>query len=363
MRKGAILLLTVLMSLTCLISTNSMLDACEVSTTIEKILENPGSYYKENETVRGYIDQYVHPDAEKSLDYYIKGEFAGVLRVTTKEERPPINTHWCIEALVVHDPINMEPYLVEFTREQLCEHGITLTVQCPQCGRCIHGNNQASCSLCDDRDLCPHGFISATCSLCSGEGDDINWLMIGLFAVLGILVIALIVILIVQHVRKGGKSAITEGYVPPEISPTVPEPIPSGDTTTPFQGGLETVPFFPIPGKLIVLDGPSTDKVFDLTGYMEHDGHYALILGRSEVPEGKENTRIQLTKDTKKFVSRDHAKIIYNVNEKAIYLKNLSTKSSTLVNGVNLKPEETTPIEDGCEIRIGNILLQYQNKK
>lgn len=336
--------------------------ACDVSTTIEKLIQNAGPRIKEEVIVKGYVDRYEEGLSSTTWDYYFQGEFGGEIRVTAKETRPPVKTWWCVNALVSYDATLKEIYLVEYSRTSLSDDFVP------------------------DDDLWPDEgegevFVGTTEIIINEDefnsGDEIEEglfqkyrMQIVLLLVFIVLVIALCVVLMLQQsARKRKHAAIAVPSADFSFPVTTDEkptdektgeyPPPQSDATAPYQSELETRPYFRIPGKLIVLEGPAVDKEFSLSGVQDVDGTFSIIIGRSEVPKGKEHTRIQITKNSK-YISRDHAKLVYSEPEKTLHLQNLSKKSSTVVNGESIKPDETVQLRTGDGIKLGDISLQYR---
>jgi len=325
-------------------------------TPIQDILGNPGKYDGKSITVEGTIDRHIETSPDKEVKFYvIRDDSGGEIRVETTKKLPETGSRHSIEAIVEATPFGAnDARLEESSRSQLASAA----------------QNQVNSS-----ESLRQGFSMITVFLIGG---------------LGVLVIVVMAYFAYASSEEpapakapAGDGAPESGESPSDLSSTelgadgeeaetgFPEPsdqriksessssaAPDDDSEGPetlkFKAPPKTMKF--VPGRLVIAAGPDQGKEFRIAGRPTPEGNVVTI-GRAEVEGEKAFAHIQLG-DTYRTVSRMQAEIIQQ--DDTILLKNVSETNPTMVNGDHLPTGETTELEGGDMIRMGELMLRYE---
>ena len=329
----------------------------QAQTSIKEILGNPGKYSGNSVTVEGTIDRHIDSGGDKAVkNYVIRDDSGSEMRVqTTKKSLPQIGGRFSIEGIVEATPFGENAArLDESSRTKIASAS----------------ENQASSS-----ESLRQGFSMITVFLIGGLG------------VLVVVVMAYFAYassdepapaeaapaengepdaaetsdLSSTELGADGEEADT-GFPEPSdqriksesSSSSAPEDDSEGPETLKFKAPPKTMKF--VPGRLVIAAGPDQGKEFRIAGRPTPEGNVVTI-GRAEVEGEKAFAHIQLG-DTYRTVSRMQAEIIQQDDK--ILLKNTSETNPTMVNGDHLPTGETTELEGGDMIRMGELMLRYE---
>jgi hypothetical protein len=195
------------------------------------------------------------------------------------------------------------------------------------------------------------------------ETSMISWPLIIAIAVLAVILIGVLVVM--MRPKPVPVVAASAAYAPPLPSsipgsqPALVRPVaPPPSTVRPAAGdagrgaATQLVPppaakatevFFDLRAELVINDGPDRGKRFNLT-------KTTITIGRS----GARQNDVTLSDST---VSREHAKIIYSVNEKTFRLINESATNPARLNG---NPVDTAILNDSDTIQTGATVFQFK---
>jgi len=186
-----------------------------------------------------------------------------------------------------------------------------------------------------------------------------------LFALIGGIVLIGLVIVVLLLMRK--KSPATIKTQVPLAGPFVVAPprpsVPIAQPNIPVSGeSFKTIVVSPsapktikfIPGFLEIINGEDKGKNFRIAGYPTPAGGIVTI-GREEVAGERAFAHIQLKEKT---VSRKQAELISTDGK--LYIKNLSETNFTMVDGVELKPEQRIELKSDSIIRMGELEFRYK---
>ncbi len=329
----------------------------QAQTPINDILGNPGKYSGNSVTVVGTVDRHIDTGSDKAVKYYILTDDSGAeIRVeTTAKELPSTGSRQSVEAIVEDTPFGENAARLEETsRSQVASAA----------------ENQSSSS-----ESLRQGFSLITVFLIGG---------------LGILVVIVMAYFAYASSEEPAPAAAPAEDGTPESeeassdlsstelggdgeeadtgfpepsdqriksessSSSAPEEESEGPETLKFKAPPKTMKF--VPGRLVIAAGPDQGKEFRIAGRPTPEGNVVTI-GRAEVEGEKAFAHIQLG-DTYRTVSRMQAEIIQQDDK--ILLKNTSETNPTMVNGDHLPTGETTELEGGDMIRMGELMLRYE---
>ncbi len=331
--------------------------SAQAQTSIKDILGNPGKYSGSSVTVEGTVDRHIETSPEKEIKYYVITDNSGAeIRVETSEKLPDTGARMSVEAIVEDTPFGENAArLEESSRSQIASAS----------------QDQTSSS--------------------ESLGEGFTFIFVLLIAGLGLLVVAVMAYfayasseepapaetasvgdgvsdsgepssdLSSTELGADGEEAET-GFPEPSqqriksesSSSQAPEEDSEGPETLKFKAPPKTMKF--VPGRLVIAAGPDQGKEFRIAGRPTPEGNVVTI-GRAEVEGEKAFAHIQLG-DTYRTVSRMQAEIIQQDDK--ILLKNTSETNPTIVNGNDLPTGETTELEGGDMIRMGELMLRYE---
>ena len=311
---------------------------------ISDIVNNPGRFSDEFLKVEGIVTQYTPGSANSTAYYLLKGDFGGVIKVNTNEERPVTNEKYRVEGTVVIDMVNQEAYLIEKRKSKVIDEEEFIDTD---------GDGVE-----DDLDDCPDekGTIKN-----NGCPEDYTLYYIGG----GVL---LLLILIVIYFRQKNKSAASSypsgGFTSPKDSSftapgTSAETVKIENSSTDFQTIKIETDSAPktmklLPGYLEITAGADKGKKFSISGYPTPDGS-VITIGRETVTGERKYAHIQLKEPT---VSRKQAEI--RAIGGKLEIKNLSTTNLTQLNGVEIQPNHKMELEPDSTIKTGEVEFTYR---
>jgi len=325
-------------------------------TPINDILGNPGNYSGDKVTVVGTIDRHIDTSSDKAVKYYVITDDSGAeIRVETRGKLPSTGSRQSVEAIVEDTPFGQNAArLEESSRSEIASAA----------------ENQASSS-----ESLRQGFSLITVFLIGGLG--------------------ILVVIVMAYFAYASSDEPTPAAPPTEdgtpetsesssdlsstelgasaeeadtgfpepseqriksesSSSSAPEEESEGPETLKFKAPPKTMKF--VPGRLVIAAGPDQGKEFRIAGRPTPEGNVVTI-GRAEVEGEKAFAHIQLG-DTYRTVSRMQAEIIQQDDK--ILLKNTSETNPTMVNGDHLPTGETTELDGGDMIRMGELMLRYE---
>ena len=171
---------------------------------------------------------------------------------------------------------------------------------------------------------------------------DIDWIIIAVFIVLGIVIIALIFYMV--YFKRRIKAMV--------YKKTEQEAMQKADITPP-KGGTGPATLFLLPGKLEIISGPNKDLSFPI-GAIQSGNMKRVLIGR----ENRHNDPGFLELGSKfNTVSAEQAEIRYMGSN--VYIKNLSDVNNTCLNGDKMQLNEQREIKSGDVVKMGELEMKY----
>lgn len=286
----------------------TFLSVSAVDTTIEKIYENPSQYDGELVTVPGLVTQFVEAEENSTAHYLLKGDFGRHIRVVTAEKEPETYKKYKVTGIVYINQELNSPFISETSRIEI-------------------------------------GAIKDSVKSENEKGLDFAQFLLIAIAIAAVIAVIMI---FVKGVGKQSSGAS------PEVGTTAPL-APMKDFQTikinKVTEDAKTIKY--IPGELKIIGGKDKGKVFKIGGYPTDEGNVVSI-GRGDVHGERRYAHIKLMDQT---VSRQQALIIQK--GKKLLVKNMSKTNFTVVDGVELKTDETAEIKPGSTIKTGEVEFQY----
>ena len=301
------------------------------ATTVENIINNPGSYDGESVTVEGVVTQYVEGNASTTSYYILKGYYGGKIKVNTASVKPEVNQKYKVNGIVYIDPISREPFISEQSKS-------------------IIGGYQYSAPNNND-------------SINKSNNNNTQVLLM-----IGLIILLLISVIIFFIWQKKGQTEphlsgqVLSGGTPPSIEPPNHPNYPQNTQVSspktvriPPSTPNNTLKF--VPGKFIIKSGIDKGTVIaPLQAYPDASGS-VITVGREDVQGPRAQSHIKID-DSIQTVSRMQAEIIYKNNK--VFIKNLSKTNYTEVNGYALQPNQVKELRPGSIIKMGELEWEYQ---
>jgi hypothetical protein len=337
-------------------------------TPISDITGNPGKYQDQVVTIEGRVDRLVESgsgdgEASSTKNYVLVGDDGGEIQAKTTQQPPESGSQYRVKGLISISPFNRNPVIVEQNRTQV-------------------SGQQGQTSGEELRD----GLFQTSVLLLGGLGLLVA-ILIGYFAYASQETVSsrptrsstdrseesseedeLDALASTEMADDAAATMEEDGGFPDPSSEQIKSESSSSQTAEAEDedGGPETLKFKAppktmkfVPGRLVIAAGPDQGKEFRIAGRPTPDGNVVTI-GRAEVEGEKAFAHIQLG-DTYRTVSRMQAEIIQK-DDDTILLKNTSETNPTMVNGEQLPTGETEEIEDGDMIRMGELMLRYEQE-
>ncbi|MFB6317194.1 FHA domain-containing protein [Saccharicrinis sp. FJH54] len=268
--------------------------------TIKDIKENPSKYKGEVVTIKGLVTRWVPGKENTTSHYLVEGDYGFTIQINTAQVSPETNYKYEITGIVYIEPDTGEPFISEQGRTNL-----TLP---------------AAATVPDEK---------------SGGNTLMIILIVGV-----IIIIALILVLLFR--KPGGSKAKGEPADIDEDFQTI---------KLSAAGDPKTLKF--IPGELKIISGTDEGKVFKIAGYPTPEGNIVTI-GREDIKGERGYAHIRLMEKT---ISRKQAELIESNN--TLKVKNISKTNLTIVDGVQLQPDEEVEIKPNSTIKTGEVEFQY----
>lgn len=267
--------------------------------TIKDIQENPEKYKGELVSIKGLVTRWVPGKENTTSHYLVEGDYGFTIQINTAQASPETNYKYEISGIVYIEPDTGEPFISEQGRTNLT--------------------------------------LPAT-PADKEEDSGINTLLIVLIVGV-VIIIALILVLII---RKPGSHKHKDDTGMDEDFQTI---------KLSAAGDPKTLKF--IAGELKIISGSDEGKVFKIAGYPTPDGNIVTI-GREEIKGDRGYAHIRLMDKT---ISRKQAQIIEKDN--SLKVKNISKTNLTIVDGVQLQPDEEVDLKPNSTVKIGEVEFQY----
>lgn len=301
---------------------------------IESIIKNPKSYDGEAVEVVGIVTQYIATTSSSTAYYLLKGDYGGQIRVNIIGSKPEILKKYIIKGIVYYDVKSRTAFISEKSR---------IMVNPP---------------VVESSEETTKPSVESKQETVTPPAESNSNFLLGIIAA-GVLV--LIILFFTLRNNNSKKSAVT----PVVEQKSFDAPLSSYAKTTNQQNddfktikinlnsidSPKTLKF--IPGELKIITGIDKGKSFKIAGYPTPAGSIVSI-GREIIKGERSFAHIQLVEKT---VSRKQAEIMQSNGK--LTVKNLSQTNHTVVDGVELKPNEQIEIKPNSTIKVGEVEFQY----
>lgn len=279
---------------------------------VRSILSDPSGYENEVVTIEGTADRHQRDEATSTDFYILRDDYSDELRVRTSRGLPEVNKRYTIKGVVNLDRTG-RPFLHEDQR-----------------------------SLLEPPPPEPPPFVPPP------EESQLTPPLIAGLVILGLILVVGIVYF-----------ATRKPQPQPEMAPVSPTVVPPGAATQVFETKALRIVQAPgtmrfLPGHFELISGEEKGKKIQLHGFPGERGD-EITIGR-EAPTDPQRlySHILLKEQT---VSRDQAKLTHTQGR--YILTNRGTTNPTQVNGQPLGVDETRSLNNGDELRFGEVVFRF----
>ena len=281
---------------------------------INEILNSPGLYSNEFVRIKGLVIQYTPANQQTTSFYLLKGDFGGIIRVNTAQDKPETNAKYEVSGTIVVDKVNQEVFLIEQSKTMLDVPVIQTEVI---------------------------------------EKSVFDWKLLLLLGALILLLVLFVIYLMINRKSRNVSIPVqqntgTEISVPGDFENDISQNM-EFKTIKISQESPKTLKL--IPGRLQIVSGLDKGKEFPIMATPGPEGN-VLKIGREKGLPG--TSYIELLEKT---VSRQQAEILFKDNK--LYIRNLSTTNHTRHNGKDLTPGELAELSSGSVITTGEVEFKY----